>query len=371
MSSLNVKVTKVKTVTKHPNADRLDVITMKDNDWNCIVGLNNFKVGDEVIFIPPDSIVPTNLIEQFKLEYLRKNGRIESQKLRGFLSQGLVLPNFINAKVGDDVAEQLGITKWMPPEPGTSMRPMATSKKKLNPLFDRYTDIENIKNYPNVFSEDDLVIVTEKIHGCNARYGILPLYNGNNNKLIKYVVDLFNKLTHRTHEFVYGSHNVQIQNKNRKGYYSSDVWGNIYKKYDLKNKLEKLKLECGFDSIILYGEIYGEGIQDLTYNEKEHKLRLFDIKVNGKYVDYDLFMIYCSELHLNLETVPEIYEGLFKKELLNDLTDGTSIIEPNQIREGCVIKSLKEENDLKIGRKILKSVSSDYLLRKGNKTEFK
>ena len=78
MSSLIVEVCKVENVEKHPNADRLEIVTVKG--WNCIVGLDNYRVNDLVVFIPPDSIVPQNLIEKYNLEYLKKNGKTGSIK---------------------------------------------------------------------------------------------------------------------------------------------------------------------------------------------------------------------------------------------------------------------------------------------------
>ena len=89
MSKLHVEVCAIASVEKHPNADRLDLVKVKD--WQCIVGRDNFKVGDLIVFCPIDSIIPSNLIEEYKLEYLKKDGRVKTVKLRQVLSQGLIL----------------------------------------------------------------------------------------------------------------------------------------------------------------------------------------------------------------------------------------------------------------------------------------
>jgi len=60
----------------------------------------------------------------------------------------------------------------------------------------------------------------------------------------------------------------------------------------------------------------------------------------------------------------------FRTDLLEYWTNGNTYLVDNQIREGCVIRPYEESNDKKIGRKILKSISPKYLLRKGG-TEFK
>ena len=122
--------------------------------------------------------------------------------------------------------------------------------------------------------------------------------------------------------------------------------------------------------MILYGEIYGPGIQDLDYGLKEGEIDLvvFDVKYKGKYVDYYILFELCSKLDLPM--APELYYGKFTQEELEKQTDEMSRLDPNQIREGCVVKPITETNHPRVGRKILKSVSATYLMRK-NATEYK
>ena len=69
----------------------------------------------------------------------------------------------------------------------------------IAPEFKTYTDIQNIKHYPVEFKEGEIVCITEKIHGSNFRAGSVPVKQS-----------WFTKLLGKgTHEFVYGSHNVQ------------------------------------------------------------------------------------------------------------------------------------------------------------------
>jgi RNA ligase (TIGR02306 family) len=364
MSSLIVKIVKVYNVIKHPNADRLSIVTVdSENGWNCIVGLDQYKVGDLVTFVPPDCIIPNDLIEKHELTYLKTNGRTGTVKLRGFISQGLILPVPAGKKLGDDVADVLGITKYEPPQASyvanTGTKP--TSKKKLNPLFDKYTDIENIKHYGDVFEEGESVIITEKLHGTNSRFSRLEIALMGHANIFQKISYFFRKyvLGHKQ-EFVYGSHNVQISgHSGRKSFYGDDVWGAIAKKYNLANVIP--------DDTIVYGEIVGEGIQDLTYGLKGHDFYVFDIKQNGKYLNYYDAHYLAKKMGLNF--VPFLYAGDFNAETVKHLTEGKSMICPSQIREGCIIKPLSEENDIKIGRKILKSISPEYLTRKGG-TEY-
>lgn len=359
MSSLIVEVCTIATVEPHPNADRLSVVTLVGKGWSCITGLNQYSVGDLVVFCPPDCIIPPELIAKYKLDYLKGKGRIRTVKLRGFISQGLLLDNTQGWRVGRNVAKELGITKWEPPiSSNLQMSGRQPTKRKRNPLFDKYTDIENIKHYNEVFQPGDRVVITEKVHGSNFRAGCLRRHTGN--WLGKLKAWMFGK-----HEFVYGSHNVQITgHKGRRCFYGEDVYGRIAKKYNLANVIPP--------DYQIFGEIYGNRIQDLTYGLKDIDVVFFDVKYKGKYVNWVVFEQFC--LNRNLPIVPVLSIANYEPEMLDKYTHGLSPLAakngcPTQIREGCVIKTLEETNDRRIGRKILKSINPEYLLKK-NRTEF-
>ena len=93
----------------------------------------------------------------------------------------------------------------------------------------------------------------------------------------------------------------------------------------------------------------------------------FDVKYKGEYLDYHDFWTFCIDR--NLPIVPRIFVGFFVEEYLKSFTEGNSKIAPKQIREGCVVKSITEENNHRVGRKILKSINTEYLCSK-NRTEF-
>ena len=366
MSSLIVEVCKVKKIEKHPNADRLSIVNVKG--WSCIVGLDNYKVGDLVVFVPPDCIVPNNIIYKYNLEYLKKNGRTSTVKLRGYISEGLVL-DLPKGKwrAGDDASKILGIIKYEPPAPKFSVKgSQQTSRKKINPSFHKYTDIENVKNYDNVFQVGDEVAITEKIHGSNFRSGLLEINIGKNIPILDKISMWIRKnIFNHKYEYVVGSHNVQItRHSNRKSFYDKDIWNEMYNKYNIKDIL--------LPDMIIYGEVYGEahgkGIQDLTYGIKEHALIVFDIKIEDKYMGWVLVRDFCK-VH-GLPHVPELYVGEYYEGILEDFTLGQSILCPDQIREGIVLKMLYEEKHPRIGRKILKSINPEYLIRK-DRTEYK
>ena len=117
-------------------------------------------------------------------------------------------------------------------------------------------------------------------------------------------------------------------------------------------------------NVILYGEIYGDGVQDLKYGqEKGHKLfRAFDMIMGDQFVSYDSFVEICEKF--DIPTVPELWRGAWLPELLEELTGGKSQIAQNQIREGIVIKPTTERWNDNVGRVILKCISDEYLVRK-------
>ena len=362
MSSLIVEICEVLNVIPHENADKLDCVMVKG--WNCIVGKNQYKQGDLVVFVPPDCIIPDAIIEKYNLSYLKGNNRTGTIKLRGIISQGLILdvPDG-KYKIGDDVSNVLGIKKYEVPEPKYNPRSgnNPISKKKMNPFFDKYTDIENVKNYQNVFKNGDMVVISEKCHGTNWRCGTLPIIIDFKQPFFYLIRTLFQKyILGQKFESVYGSHNVQLNYGNTHNtFYGDNVYGKICEKYNTKNIPE---------FYVVYGEIIGKGIQDLTYGLSGIDMCVFDVKYKDKYLGWKEVKEFCNKF--GFQTVPELYVGEYYDGILDKYTDGKSVICPTQIREGCVIKTLVDEINPRIGRKILKSVSAIYLTRK-NGTEFK
>jgi len=373
-SEYKVPLTTIKEIKVHDNATSLEIAVVYG--FEVIVGKGQYKVGDKVIYIPPDSIITQELENTLfgpdsKIK-LNKH-RIKQIKIRGKYSQGmLVSPDDLGPLwteerlrdgLEDDFAEELGIIKYQPPQAhyqtGTVKK---RDKKNENPYFHKYGGIDNFKWYPELFQEGEMVSITEKIHGSNIRFGYVP-YVANNlwRKFLKLL-----KLT-PSYEWVYGSNNVQYQQKFNKqtGYYGTDVYGAVLSKYNAKDKVEHGE--------IWYGELYGDGIQGgYNYGCKngEHKLVVFDLKhqngTDAKYVDAQIFADIAKER--GFEVAPELYRGPFNIDQAKALTTGDSVLVPTQkVREGVVIKPLIEQEST-IGRKLLKLISEKYLEK--DQTEF-
>jgi RNA ligase (TIGR02306 family) len=339
MSSLIVEVSQVESVQPHPNADRLEIAQVKG--WETIVPKGEYSKGDTVVYVPVDAILPPDLSDQLGVtQYLSKQ-RVRAARLRGFVSYGFIFrqdalgDRLTHFQIGDDVGEILEITKWEPSEH------YATDSGKRfpeHPLFHRYTHIENIKNFPGVFFEDEEVVITEKIHGTNWRVGMIQGDEGN--------------------QLVAGSHKTQ-RDGDEGGLYWDHVTDEIR---DLLVGAQRLFPAAR--SIIAYGEIFGPGSgQDLHYGHTATSFRLFDLSVNGVYLSYKVFDQLCRDYEVS--TVPVLYKGPFSMAMINDLTTGNTMVDPvDQMREGVVVKPTIERRHARLGRVILKSISAEYLLRK-------
>jgi len=117
-------IEQIKSVVHHPNADLLDVVTCLG--FQAIVKRNQFEVGQLVVFIQPDVVLPD---VQWASFYKAKSNRVKAIRLRQVWSMGIVeslsilgnVPQDIDAitdaQEGYEVSGMLGITKFEPPQP--------------------------------------------------------------------------------------------------------------------------------------------------------------------------------------------------------------------------------------------------------------
>jgi hypothetical protein len=125
----------------------------------------------------------------------------------------------------------------------------------------------------------------------------------------------------------------------------------------------------------LYGEVYGRvrgGHKSLHYG-KPNALGFvaFGLQIDGKYVSWDSFKASCEQFGVPMVPVVDIFEWDMKK--ARSFATGDSLLaEKNgasHMREGIVICPLKEREDFRTGRAILKMLNPDYLILKGKSAE--
>lgn len=342
MSSVIVEVVEIEDVQPHTNADRLFLTQIKG--WQTVIkklddGSPQFAPGEKVVYIPPDSTLPREMAEKLGVvNYLSERTNINGDRelvvkrvrLRGEPSYGFAIaPENPDWEVGTDVREHYGIGKYMPP-----VKFDAGDAEPVHPRFQRYTDIENLRNYPDSFTAGEEVVVTEKIHGTNARIGYVE------GKLVA------------------GSHGLQRKRPEPEKLATNTYWFPATLP-PVMNLLDELKE--GHPQVILYGEIYGARVQKLHYGQRAGLgFAAFDLCIDDRYVDYDEFKALCDK-H-GVPTVPLLGRGEYSLDFIKDLSRGKTVLPDQHIREGVVVKPVHERLDPKIGRLVLKYLSDDYLL---------
>lgn len=311
-------------------ADRIEAVRVRD--WWVVVKKDEFKVGDLCVYYEIDSFLP------LKPEYdflLRGSGpkkmlidgkdvqgiRLKTIKLRGQISQGLVLPLVDNLprEVGTDVTESLGVLKYEAPVPAE----LSGVAKGYFPGFLPKTDEERIQNMAEVLSN---WYVTEKIDGTSTTY-----YKKNG-------------------EFGVCSRNLELKE-------STGTQWKIAKRYNLAEKLpDNMAIQC---------ELIGEGIQKNPLKQKGQDIYCFNVYniKSGKYLDYIDFVAFCSSL--GIKTVPILDTDFTLPKTVDELlkySEGKSQLNTNSEREGVVIRP-KIETQYKGQRLSFKAISNSYLLK--------
>jgi len=90
--------------------------------------------------------------------------------------------------------------------------------------------------------------------------------------------------------------------------------------------------------------------------------------LDGRYVDWPDFVALCQQF--DVESIPVVATIPFKLSEVRQLSEGkTLLMDQNaHIREGLMVKSMREWSDPKLGRVVLKYVSDSYLF--GEKTDY-
>lgn len=330
MSSLIVEVARIDELNPHPNADRLELGQVKG--WQVVLPKGVYKKGEKVVYFPPDTVIPSSESDRFGVTKYLSNGRIRCTKLRGEPSFGLAVKPDADWPVGEDVAEYYGATKYEPP-----VRVAAGDAEADHPLFVKYTDIENMRNYPNVLTFTDTVVVTEKIHGTNCRVGLID------------------------GELMAGSKRLR-----RKRPDDGNLAGNTYwfplSLEPVQMLLNEVQRSYRSNQVVLFGEVYGSKVQSLNYGMQNGKIafRAFDLLVGGKYLDAEVFSFLCASA--GVEMVPILAVMPFDLSVIATVSEGPTVAGAgSHIREGVVVRPMRERHHPAIGRVILKYVSDTYL----------
>ncbi|MBK3568718.1 RNA ligase (ATP) [Streptomyces sp. MBT62] len=354
MSTLRVTA-EVLTVHEHPNADALELAQV--GLYRAVVAKGAYRTGDTAVYIPEQSVLPATLIEELGLtgRLAGSNAdRVKAVRLRGELSQGIVCRPQALADVdlaraaldGTDFAELLGITKWVPPIPPT-MSGEVESAPDLLP----WVDIENIQRFPGIFEPGEAVVLTEKLHGSAC----LLTYFAEDGR-----VQVSSK--------GFGAKCLALKEDPRNLY-----WRAI-RGHAVPEAAARLAERLGARRIGIFGEVYGAGVQDLTYGADGRRATLgyavFDVSAE---IDGTVRWLNTAELlDGELPLVPRLHEGPYDIEQILKIATGRETVSGRELhlREGVVIRPTVERySQVTGGRAIAKAVSAAYLTRKGG-TEY-
>ena len=339
-------IRKIKEINPIEGADAIELAVV--DGWQVVVAKNvGHQVGDLVVYCEIDSFLP---IEP-EFEFLRKSSykkmgdqegfRLKTIKLRGQISQGLILPYSVipiaqfataaDLPEGMDVSEMLGIVKYEPPIPAQ----LAGRVKGTFPSFLRKTDEERIQNLEKEYTEWTLsskhqFYATEKLDGSSFTCYIK---NG---------------------EFGVCSRNMDLLETE-----DNTFWA-VARKLDLENKLRSFG-----KNICFQGEMVGSGIQGNHYNMKDQTVFFYNIFLidEREYVGYDEFRNMLFDLDLACVPVlsypfnfPADSEAAFPTvSALLRSAEGKSVLNDKVEREGLVIRSMDRTISFK-------AISNKFLL---------
>ena len=330
-----VSIYKIWAIEPAENADRLEIARL--GGWHCVVPKGEYHEGDEVVFFEEDSWLP---IDDPRYEFLKKTCRkkndymgegilVRNRVIRGNASHGLVLPRSIfpeldGYEIGDIVAEELGVKKYMEPEIQGSGGTMIGNKPSYVPTTDEL----------RVQSEDSL---REALIG-------LPYY-------ISTKIDG----TSCSMWSILGKHGVSGRKKQYKDDGTSPMW-----QYAHKHQLfEKLDAD-GWKGII-QGEFYGEKIQKNPLGIFGVDFAVFNVfDENGNLYTLDQMLEFCDRYGLKHVDIDEVGDSFnYTQDELVEKSRGNYA--NGHVREGIVVRPQTPIYNEILGKSLsFKMINPDY-----------
>lgn len=349
MSTLHdVILVVVDSIRPHPDADTLSITEVNGNP--VVFKTGTLNVNDLAVYFPIDSLLPIKnpVFEFLKKKETQETHRLRACRLRGVFSQGLLIPlssfdestqHAIRAAIVNngsecDLRSLLNVGTYEIDEEGsTSYNRQGgrwwTSGATSGPSISKY-DIEGYGKYRRLLTPGEQIVLTEKIHGANARY------------------------VYHDGKFYAGS---RTQWKREDPH---DMWWSILDKYP---GMREFLIQ--YPDHVLFGEVYGQ-VQDLKYGLDGHSFVAFDIydMKTSTWLGFNVFS-HMTDI-FGIPTVPVLYFGPYDPdEDYKAYAEGNSTIpNANHVREGFVLKPTVERKDDRLGRVIMKHHGQGYLLRK-------
>jgi len=246
-------IRKIDSIDPINGADAIECATV--GGWKVVVKKGEFNVGDRAVYCEIDSWIPTKLAlflskgkEPREFEGI-KGERLRTVKLRGQLSQGLllnldqVIPETHSFGEGADVSEYLGVIKWERPM-NAQLAGMAKGNfPSLIPKTDQERCQNLVKEIDQAITDELQFEVTEKLEGSS---------------MTVYLID--------------GVFGVCSRNLDLKEEGGTTFW-EVARRDGIE---EKMRTVVGTDFAI-QGELIGPGIQGNIYKLSKPEFRVFDV----------------------------------------------------------------------------------------------
>jgi RNA ligase (TIGR02306 family) len=330
-------IRKIDAINAIDSADAIEVATV--GGWKVVVKKNEFAVGDLAVYFEIDSWIPHELApflskgkEPREFEGI-KGERLRTVKVRGQLSQGLLLPleptcaNIVSELFeGLDVTEPLNIKKWEMQVPAQ----LAGQVKDNFPTEIPKTDQERIQNLTKEIKaaqESGLLFeLTEKLEGSS-----MTVYRIRG-------------------EFGVCSRNIDLKRDKNNSFWATAI------AEDIDAKMQAVDEWWDF---AIQGELIGPGIQGNIYNLSKPEFRVFDVYniQTGEYLQPLVRRNLINRMGLKHVPVLAVDKDLGTGEVdyILEWAEGKSALNDKQEREGIVFKEMR-------GGFTFKAISNKYLL---------
>ena len=345
-------VRRIDAIRPIPNADAIEAAVI--GGWVVVVKKGEFAVGDFAVYFEIDSWVP-HAVAPFLTSETRPprvfnevfGERLRTAKLRGQISQGLLLPLSILAEFmtteqytelnvnlfaymdehdSMDVTAVLGVQKWELPMNAQLAGEARSTYPSTVPKTDQER-VQNLRHQVRDWYDAALVFeVTEKLDGSSCTFYLDP-----------------------EGEFHVCSRNIDL--KEAKG----NAFWDAAKAADIEAKMRAAWLL----GIAIQGELIGEGIQGNQFKLKGHRFYAFDVYsvLLGEYLNSTERHNLVQRLGLNHAPVIAIAElETADVEALILAAEGASLLNQSH-REGLVFKCIDQPHIS------FKTISNKWLLK--------
>ena len=344
-------IRRIDALTPIEGADKIELATV--GGWKVVAQKGLYNEGDLAVYFEIDSWIPHTVAPFLsKGQYPRvfegvEGERLKTIKLRGQISQGLLMPlehkdgglywitniegTMNSVQEGDDVTDALGVKKWEKAIPAQ----LAGVCKGNFPTQIPKTDQERAQNLVR-----EIVAANE----AGTKFEITEKLEGSSMTVYR----------------IQGEFGVCSRNMNLKEVAGNSFW-DVARAEDIEAKMIAAD---EFWDFAIQGELIGPGIQGNIYNLSKLEFRVFDVYdiQAGAYLDPAARRVLISDMGLKHVPILASHASLYDTLGITDIPQLLKFAEGKSVmgtigceREGVVFKEVN-------GGMTFKAISNKYLL---------